>query len=224
MIPEGIFFIRRWCYLIFFSTSCVVTAAQHKAHPCSAASVSHFCLQCLASLHQQSQREPSITSLPNIHTASTHHWKPATTAWPWNGNMVRTRVFAAFPWHLLTFPPQLCVCIRLWGTDFSEKKWKGMLDRKRDQRVSVEARLTAGQSPSTISQPTQQLDGLQKKSTHRSHYCPPSSVFTGMLKIVITSVRTEISNLDVFTEGLWPSSGEGRQSQRETDSGTEEEV
>lgn len=43
-------------------------------------------------------------------------------------------------------------------------------------------------------------------------------MFTGMLKIVITSVRTEIFNLDVFF-----SCGEGRRSQKETDAGTEEE-
>lgn len=65
-------------------------------------------------------------------------------------------------------------------------------------------RLTRGRSPSTDNRPTQQLAGLREKSTRRSHYCPPSSVFTGMLKIVITSVRTEISNFDVFVEGLRP--------------------
>lgn len=81
-------------------------------------------------------------------------------------------------------------------------------------------RLTRGRSPSTNNRPTQQLAGLREKSTRRSHYCPPSSVFTGMLKIVITSVRTEMSNLDVFVEGLRPSCGERRQSQREAGSGT----
>lgn len=70
-------------------------------------------------------------------------------------------------------------------------------------------RLTRGRSPSADNRPTQQLAGLREKSTRRSHYCPPSSVFTGMLKIVITSVRTEISNFDVFVEGLRPSCGEG---------------
>lgn len=84
-------------------------------------------------------------------------------------------------------------------------------------------RLTRGRSPSTINRPTQQLAGLREKSTLRSHYCPPSSVFTGTLKIVITSVRTDISNLDVFVEGLRPSCGEGRQSQREAGSGTTDE-
>lgn len=61
-------------------------------------------------------------------------------------------------------------------------------------------RLTTAQSPRSINRPTQQLASLHRaaKFTCRSHYCSPSSVFTGMLKIVITLVRTEIFNLDVF--------------------------
>lgn len=126
---------------------------------------------------------------------------------------------AASPWHLLTFPLQRRVCPPDYEEQiFSESKWK----TGRKIRASA-LRLTRGCSPSTINRPTQQLAGLRKKSTRRSHYCPPSSVFTGMLKIVITSVRTDISNLDVFVEGLRPSCGEGRQSQREAGSGTTDE-
>lgn len=79
---------------VFLGIYLVVMVVQHKAHPYSTASVSHFCLHCLASLHQHPQSQPSITSLTNTHTANTYHWKPATS--PWNGNMVRTSLFFFF--------------------------------------------------------------------------------------------------------------------------------
>lgn len=150
--------------------------------------------------------------------------------------MVRTKFFfyilledllnftpAASPWRLLTFPLQHCVC-NIMRNRFFRKEWKGLLagerEKERDQRVSAEA---DNRPVSQHHQPTHPAARQpSQKSTRRSHYCPASSVFTGMLEIVITSVRTEIFNLDVFVEGLWPSCGEGRQSQSETDSGTEE--
>lgn len=73
-------------------------------------------------------------------------------------------------------------------------------EKERDQRVSDEA---DNRPVSQHHQPTHPAASRpSQKSTRRSHYCPPSSVFTGMLKIVITLVRTEIFNLDVFVEGL----------------------
>lgn len=170
--------------------------------------------------------------------ASTHHWKPATSTW--NGNTVRTKFFVVFfvsgkspkfyscclssaSSYIST--PALCVC-DIMRNRFFRKEMKGLVSRgerekERDQRVSAEA---DNRPVSQHHQPTHPAASRpSQKSTRRSHYCPPSSVFTGMLKIVITLVRTEIFNLDVFVEGLWPSCGEGRQSQRETDSGTDEE-
>lgn len=171
------------------------------------------------------------------HSASAHHWKPATTTW--NGNTVRTKLFCiiiiigrspkfyscclslASPYF-----PTPALCVQYYEEQiFFRKEWKGLLagerEKERDQRVSVEA---DNRPVSQHHQPTHPAARQpSQNSTHRSHYCPASSVFTGMLEIVITSVRTEIFNLDVFVEGLWPSCGEARQSQRETDSGTEEE-
>lgn len=202
-----------------------VLMVQHEAHPYFPTSVSHFCLRRLASLHHHPQNEPSIIALTNTLTAGTHHWTAATSTW--NGNMVRTKLFFFFftgispEFYSSSFTPALCV----WYYEeqiFQRGNERACKQRKkRDQRVSVEA----DNGPvSQHRQPTHPAASRSsQKSTGRSHYCPPSSVFTGMLKIVITSVRTEIFNLDVFVEGLWPSCGEGRQSQGETDSGTEEE-
>ena len=72
-------------------------------------------------------------------------------------------------------------------------------EKDTDQRASVEA----DNSPVSQHHPTDPPSSSPAftrlhKSTCRSHYCSPSSMFTGMLKIVITSVRTEIFNLDVF--------------------------
>lgn len=119
------------------------------------------------------------------------------------------------------------VCVILWRTDFPERKWKGLLAEERNREIRGPVlRLTTAQSPSSH-QPThpaaRQPSQGRHKSTCRSHYCSPSSVFTGMLKIVITSVSTEIFNLDVFFKGLRPSCGERRQSLKETDAGAGEE-
>lgn len=240
---SGVFFLKNMvsrAFIVLWYTVClVVLVVQHKAHPYSAASASHFCLHCLAPLHQQPQSEPSIISLTNTHNTSQYSSLEAShihMEWKYGKNPSFFLLYfflenllnftpAASPRRLLTFRLQLCVCVILWGTDFSERKWKGLLaeerEKERDQRVSDEA---DNRPVSQHHQPTHPAASRpSQKSTRRSHYCPPSSVFTGMLKIVITLVRTEIFNLDVFVEGLWPSCGEGRQSQRETDSGTDEE-
>lgn len=121
-----------------------------------------------------------------------------------------TGIFPTFysPWRFTIFPLQLRVCVRLWRTDFPERKWKGLLAAERGrERTRSQGQRWGGHRPSlsapstnppiqpAASQPA--FTGLHK-STCRSHYCSPSSVFTAMLKIVITLVRAEIFNLDVF--------------------------
>lgn len=219
------------------SSTIHLVVLKYKAHPHSAASVSHFLLCCLASLHQQPRSEPSIISLTNTHTASAHHWKPATTTW--NGNTVRTKLFCIIiiigrspKFHScclsLASPyfPTPALCVQYYEEQiffFLQKGMKGFVSRGERERERSEGQCWGWQQTS-LHQPTHPAARQpSQNSTHRSHYCPASSVFTGMLEIVITSVRTEIFNLDVFVEGLWPSCGEARQSQRETDSGTEEE-
>lgn len=115
---------------------------------------------------------------------------------------------AASPWHLPTFPLQRRVCEPGDEEQISLGEQMKELVKTEGKIRGSARRLARGRSPSADNRPTQQLAGLREKSTRRSHYCPPSSVFTGMLKIVITSVRTEISNFDVFVEGLRPSCGE----------------
>lgn len=53
-----------------------------------------FTPECLASLHQQSQSEPSITLFDQTRTASAHRWKAATSVR--NGNNGSCFIFLLF--------------------------------------------------------------------------------------------------------------------------------
>lgn len=107
------------------------------------------------------------------------------------------------------------VCVRLWRTDFPERKWKGLLaEESRRERTRSQGQCWGRQQPGlpapstdpASSQPA--FTGLHK-STCRSHYCSPSSVFTATLEIVITLVRTEIFNLDVFLRVRYAAAAKG---------------
>lgn len=179
------------------------------------------CLRCLASLHHQPQSEPSIISLTNTHTQCQHSSFDASRIhmeWKYGKNRVLffSSSFFSPPefyscWLSLassSFLLSSSMCVLLWGTDLSEKEMKASLDwekeKEGDQRVSIEADNGPVSQHRWPTHPaaSRPLQKKKKKSTRRSHYCPPSSVFTGMLEIVITSVRTEIFNLDVFVGGI----------------------
>lgn len=149
---SGVFFLKNMmsrAFIVLWYTVCpVVLVVQHKAHPYSAASVSHFCLRCLASLHQQPQSEPSIISLTNTHNTSQYSSLEAShihMEWKYGKNQVfvfsgkspkfYSCCLSSASSYIST--PALCVC-DIMRNRFFRKEIKGLVSRGERERERSE--------------------------------------------------------------------------------------